>query len=116
MSEHTLEELAQLATEAGERLSKERAEREAEASSRWRDDEERRLCLQQAAPDLLAACEECLDAEERRAAALTPGAPASTYTAQRIARLRAAIAKARTAEPGEFRTSISETFNSGDGT
>jgi hypothetical protein len=27
---------------------------------------------------------------------------------------RAAIAKARTAEPGTFRTSISETFNAGD--
>lgn len=29
-------------------------------------------------------------------------------------RARAAIAKARPAEPGEFRTSISETFNAGD--
>jgi hypothetical protein len=43
---------------------------------------------------MLAALRECLDAEERRLAELKSGAPASTYTAERLARVRAAIAKA----------------------
>ena len=50
-----------------------------------------------AAPDLLAALKECLDAEERRAKKLLPGAPASTYCVARLDRIRAAIAKAREA-------------------
>jgi hypothetical protein len=43
---------------------------------------------------LLAAARECLEAEERRRADLKPGAPASQYSDARIARIRAAIAKA----------------------
>lgn len=47
-----------------------------------------------AAPELLAACRVCLEAERRRAADLQPRSPASAYTQDRIARIEAAIAKA----------------------
>lgn len=47
-----------------------------------------------AAPDLLVALKECLDAELARRQKLLPGAPATTYCEARIARIRAAIAKA----------------------
>ena len=44
--------------------------------------------------DLLAALEECRDAETRRRADLKPGAPATQYTDDRLARINAAIAHA----------------------
>jgi len=43
-------------------------------------------------PSLLQAVKICLDAEEQRQKNLKPGAPASTYTAERIAMLRGVIA------------------------
>lgn len=47
-----------------------------------------------AAPDLLAVLKECLESEERRRRHLEDGSPASTYSDVRLARVRAAIAKA----------------------
>ena len=47
-----------------------------------------------AAPDLLDAARECLHAELARMLKLKPGAPATTYCAARIERIKAAIAKA----------------------
>ena len=57
MSAYTAEELARLATEAGQRVADDRAEREAEATEKWRAEESKRLALQNAAPDLLIAAE-----------------------------------------------------------
>lgn len=48
-----------------------------------------------AAPDLYEALEECLNAEMARRKKLKDGAPASEYSDARIARIRAALAKAR---------------------
>lgn len=48
-----------------------------------------------AAPDLYKALEECLNAEMARRKKLKDGAPASEYSDARIARIRAALAKAR---------------------
>lgn len=56
------------------------------------DEDDARLIA--AAPDLLAALQTCLTAEEERRATLKPGAPATTYTENRIELIRAAIAKA----------------------
>lgn len=50
--------------------------------------------LMAAAPELLEAAKACLAAEEERRAKLKPGAPATTYCEQRIATIKAAIAKA----------------------
>lgn len=50
--------------------------------------------LMAAAPELLDAAKACLAAEEERRAKLKPGAPATTYCEQRIATIKAAIAKA----------------------
>jgi len=50
--------------------------------------------LVEASPDLLAALKECLESEERRRTSLKDGAPASAYSDARLARVRAAIAKA----------------------
>jgi len=47
------------------------------------------------APELLAAVEICLKAEQERRKKLLPGAPATTYCERRIALIEAAIAKAR---------------------
>lgn len=44
--------------------------------------------------ELLAAARECLEAEEARRKDLKDGAPASRYSDERIARVKAAIAKA----------------------
>lgn len=52
-----------------------------------------------AAPELLAALTECLEAETRRRVDLKDGAPASQYTDARIARIRAAIKRATGGEP-----------------
>ncbi|MGA0564135.1 hypothetical protein ACO2RV_16950 [Ancylobacter sp. VNQ12] len=57
-------------------------------------EEEANAGLISAAKDLLAAAKECLDAEQKRAKKLLPGAPASTYCAARLERIQAAIAKA----------------------
>lgn len=51
--------------------------------------------LMTASPELLEAVEICLKAEEERRQKLLPGAPATTYCEARIAKLRAAIAKAK---------------------
>lgn len=45
--------------------------------------------------DLYEAARECLKAEHERQRKLKPNSPASTYTAQRIARIEAAISKAK---------------------
>lgn len=58
------------------------------------DEMEANAHLIAAAPEMLATLRECLKAEEQRARKLLPGAPASTYSAARLARVRAAIAKA----------------------
>lgn len=47
-----------------------------------------------AAPELLEAVNICLAAELARQKRLLPNAPATTYTEDRIAKIRAAIAKA----------------------
>lgn len=60
-------------------------------------EQDRDLCL--AAPDMLEALKECLDAELRRREKLLPGAPATTYCEARIAKIRAAIAKAEGRTP-----------------
>ncbi|MFG1304208.1 hypothetical protein V5F34_08715 [Xanthobacter autotrophicus] len=52
-----------------------------------------------AAPDMLEALKECLDAELARRQKLLPGAPATTYCEARIAKIRAAIAKAEGRAP-----------------
>lgn len=52
-----------------------------------------------AAPELLAALKECLESEERRRRDLKDGSPASSYSDARLARVRAAIAKAEGREP-----------------
>lgn len=46
------------------------------------------------APEMLAALKECLAAEKERRAKLKPGAPATTYTEARIAKIESVIAKA----------------------
>lgn len=47
-----------------------------------------------AAPALYEALKECLDSELRRRKKLKPGAPATTYSEARIARVRAALEQA----------------------
>jgi hypothetical protein len=47
-----------------------------------------------AAQELYDAARVCLVAERQRRARLKPNAPASTYTARRIAQIEAALAKA----------------------
>lgn len=52
-----------------------------------------------AVPEMLAALKECLNAEMKRREKLLPNAPATTYCEARIAKIRAAIAKAEGIAP-----------------
>ena len=60
-----------------------------------RDEQDANAHLIAAAPDLYEALEECLNAEMARRKKLKDGAPASEYSDARIARIRAALSKAR---------------------
>lgn len=76
----------------------------ATASSYWAgdgpraDERQANACLIAAGPEMLAALIECKDAEMRRQAKLKPGAPAHTYSEERLKRVSFAIAKATGAE------------------
>jgi hypothetical protein len=56
-AKHTPKQLARLAERAGARIAAETARFQEAASAKWKAEEERRLRLSAAAPDLLAACE-----------------------------------------------------------